>query len=188
MAIKTFTTGEVLTASDTNTYLANAGLVYVTSTSVGSGTTLTIANAFSSTYNDYRIVFSNLKCATGTIFITTQLRVGGSTSATAYYDSRLEVSLAGAVSGAGTTNGAAWTPAIVADATNAAGAIFDVFNPNQAVVTSFTSAGIDGRTTGSPMRMAGGFHNAATAYTDIVFTASTNFSTGTVTVYGYRKA
>jgi hypothetical protein len=29
MAIKTFTTGEVLTASDTNTYLANAGLVFV---------------------------------------------------------------------------------------------------------------------------------------------------------------
>ena len=34
MAIKTFTTGEVLTASDTNTYLANAGLVYITSTAV----------------------------------------------------------------------------------------------------------------------------------------------------------
>jgi hypothetical protein len=29
MAIKTFTTGEVLTAADTNTYLANSGLVYV---------------------------------------------------------------------------------------------------------------------------------------------------------------
>jgi hypothetical protein len=30
MAIKTFTTGEVLTASDTNTYLANSGLVFET--------------------------------------------------------------------------------------------------------------------------------------------------------------
>jgi hypothetical protein len=27
MAIKTFTTGEVLTAADTNTYLANSGLI-----------------------------------------------------------------------------------------------------------------------------------------------------------------
>jgi hypothetical protein len=39
MAIKTFTTGEVLTASDTNTYLANSGLVYVKSQTIGSGVT-----------------------------------------------------------------------------------------------------------------------------------------------------
>ncbi len=29
MAVKTFTTGEVLTAADTNTYLNNGGLVYI---------------------------------------------------------------------------------------------------------------------------------------------------------------
>ena len=53
MAVKTFTTGEVLTASDTNTYLANAGLVYITSTSVGTGGSLTVSNCFSATYNNY---------------------------------------------------------------------------------------------------------------------------------------
>jgi len=31
MAIKTFTTGEVLTAADTNTYLTNSGFQYVSS-------------------------------------------------------------------------------------------------------------------------------------------------------------
>ena len=35
MAVKTFSTGEVLTASDTNTYLNNGGLVYITSTIFG---------------------------------------------------------------------------------------------------------------------------------------------------------
>ena len=59
MAIKNFTTGEVLTAADTNTYLANSGLVYVTSQTVGSAvSTVTVPGAFSTTWNDYRIIYS----------------------------------------------------------------------------------------------------------------------------------
>ena len=59
MAVKTFTTGEVLTASDTNTYLANSGLVYVTSTTVGSGvSSVTVSNCFTSTYDNYRIIWA----------------------------------------------------------------------------------------------------------------------------------
>ena len=62
MAIKTFTTGEVLTAADTNTYLANSGLVYITSVSLAGATAaspVAITSCFSSTYTNYRIVVSN---------------------------------------------------------------------------------------------------------------------------------
>lgn len=53
MAIKTFTTGEVLTASDTNTYLANSGLVFVKSQTIGSAvTSVTVSDAFSATYDN----------------------------------------------------------------------------------------------------------------------------------------
>ena len=38
MAIKTFTTGEVLTASDTNTYLNNGGLVFINQVSYTAST------------------------------------------------------------------------------------------------------------------------------------------------------
>ena len=188
MAVKTFTTGEVLTASDTNTYLANAGLVYITSTSVGTGGSLTISNCFSSTYNNYRFVFDNLKVASGTIFITMQLRSGTTTNTAGYYDSRIEVNLAGTVTGAGTTNGANWTPPLVGDATYSVGAAFDIWNPYNAVHTSFSGVGIDGRTTGAPYRSGGGWHNSTTSFTSIVFTASTNFATGNLTIYGYRQA
>jgi hypothetical protein len=59
MAIKTFTTGEVLTAADTNTYLANSGLVYVASTTVGTGvSSVTVSSAFNSTYDNYKIIYS----------------------------------------------------------------------------------------------------------------------------------
>jgi len=59
MAIKTFTTGEVLTASDTNTYLANSGLVYIKQQTVGNAVaSVTVSDAFSSTYDNYKITYT----------------------------------------------------------------------------------------------------------------------------------
>jgi hypothetical protein len=59
MAIKTFTTGEVLTASDTNTYLANSGLTYITQGTVSANTTLNFTSIFTSAYDNYRVVFTS---------------------------------------------------------------------------------------------------------------------------------
>ena len=68
MAIKTFTTGELLTASDTNTYLANSGLVYITGGALSS-TAVNFVGCFTSTYTDYRIVVDSLAWnATGDLF------------------------------------------------------------------------------------------------------------------------
>ena len=59
MAVKTFTSA-VLTSSDTNTYLANSGLVYVkqvtTTTAVA---TIDVTSCFSSTYDNYFISFNH---------------------------------------------------------------------------------------------------------------------------------
>ena len=189
MAIKTFTTGEVLTASDTNTYLANSGLVYVTQTSVGTGTTLTVSNCFTSTFDNYRIVFSGLRCASGTIFITTQLRALSTTATTGYFDSRLEVTLSNTVIGASNTNAAQWSTNIVADASRSSGGFFDLYSPNNATETSYVGSGVDSRTSASaPFRTGGGFQNSTTQFDSVVFTASSNFAAGTVFVYGYRKS
>ena len=54
MAIKTFTTGEVLTAADTNTYLANSGLEYVAGASF-SGVTSFDITGFTSSYLFYEV-------------------------------------------------------------------------------------------------------------------------------------
>ena len=56
MAIKTFTSGEVLTASDTNTYLNNGGLVYITQGFAIDTPALDVNSVFSSTYDNYRVV------------------------------------------------------------------------------------------------------------------------------------
>lgn len=65
MAIKTFTSGEVLTASDTNTYLANAGLVFIAESIITAGSsTVTVSNCFSNTYRRYKIMIES-KVSTG---------------------------------------------------------------------------------------------------------------------------
>lgn len=56
MAIKTFTTGEVLTASDTNTYLANSGYVYLSKATFSAVSSASISNAFSATYDRYLLI------------------------------------------------------------------------------------------------------------------------------------
>jgi hypothetical protein len=67
MAIKTFTTGEVLTASDTNTYLANSGLVFVKQVTIGTGVaSVPVADAFSATYDNYKIIISGGTNSVGT--------------------------------------------------------------------------------------------------------------------------
>ena len=61
MAVQTFTSGQVLTAADTNTYLANSGLVYVTSGTIGVAvSSVTVSSVFSSTYDSYKIVISGM--------------------------------------------------------------------------------------------------------------------------------
>jgi len=84
MAIKTFTTGEVLTASDTNTYLANAGWVYVNSGTFTGQTAVQVNSVFTSTYSNYKLVFENMGTAAGTHGANIQLTASG-TASTANY-------------------------------------------------------------------------------------------------------
>lgn len=56
MAIKTFTTGEVLTVSDTNTYLNNGGLVYISAITTTAATVF-LDGVFTSTYENYLCTF-----------------------------------------------------------------------------------------------------------------------------------
>jgi hypothetical protein len=167
--------------------LANAGLVYVTSTTVSAGAaSVTIANCFSSTYDNYRVVISGARITTGAQFVVGQLRVSGTTSTTGYYHARIEAS---PVSSAQALNDTGWTWAVVVDATNYAGGSVDIFNPNNAVETSYTANGTDSRTIGAFYRSGAGWHDVTTAYTDLVLSLTgSTWNAGTITVYGYRKA
>jgi hypothetical protein len=95
MAIKTFTTGELLSSSDTNTYLANSGLVYVTSATIGTAvSSVAVANAFSATYDNYKIVAHG---GIGNTFQAISMTLTG--AATSYYQILASGNYIGSVAG-----------------------------------------------------------------------------------------
>ena len=188
MAIKTFTTGEVLTASDTNTYLANSGLVYVGSASASSGSSFSINSAFSATYDNYLIAISNFNCSLGAR-IYLRLRVGGSDTTTGYYYSTVSVPYSTtAPSNFGAANASFFYTDAVGDATQTGSAIINLSNPYLTTETAFMEQGVDARTSGSS-GIVQGFLNDNTSYTGFtLLLVGQTFSSVNCTVYGYRKA
>jgi hypothetical protein len=183
MAIKTFTTGEVLTASDTNTYLANSGLVFVKSESATSGTSLVVSDAFSATYDNYRIVLSGI-ATTSAVALT--MKMGA--AASGHYNNVVRVdNVTFAVNGAGSTNAAAWSPIGIGTTTAGTSMVMDICSPFLTTNTTFTGNYTDNRTAiALPCGMSG-FLSDSTSYTAFTIAGGT-FTSITATVYGYRKS
>jgi len=195
MAIKTFTTGEVLTAADTNTYLANSGLVYVASTTFTSSSSIVVDNCFSSTYDNYRVTIDWLQ-NTASADLQLQMRDGSGNIATNYgFTSGGSYIVSGTGTFAGFNNSANNTqtsgfigPVV---STYRGSAVMDVFNPNIARETNWTGTFLTTNATAT-ITMANvivrNLHNAATACTGFRLATSAGTATGVVTVFGYRKA
>jgi hypothetical protein len=186
MAIKTFTTGEVLTAADTNTYLANAGLDYVTSVAGPSpaAATITIAGAFNSTYDNYRVVISGMTCSTANNDVRVKFENVLSTYSWAgTYQTYTGPSTVNGTGQSAVSSGICFAASETAGNFNAS---FDVLRPNSAGATLVlgTHANAGYRVTYS------GIMTTATAYTTMIFGQSggATFSGGTIAIYGYRKA
>ena len=184
MAIKTFTTGEVLTASDTNTYLANSGLVFVSSTTIGSAVaSVTVTNAFSATYDNYRISYTNGNASAADILI--QMTIGSPASS---YRFAQQVGNYGtgsvltySVSGTGGVN--FWNVGYTGTS-NETYSMIEIQSPFLAVNKTIQANG--GRN--NALIMMNGMVLDAVSRTDITLTpASGTLSDGTITVYGYRK-
>jgi hypothetical protein len=174
--------GEVLTASDTNTYLNNGGLVYVTSTTVGSGvSSVTVSNCFSSTYDNYRVIVSG---GVGSQRAGLYFQLGAST--TTYYQ-QLSYALYSSGAYANVTNNGGtgyWQYAGTMN-TSSLAMVIDLLNPNLAKYTYFSGPFMQDDAAG----MVSGIHQTNTAYTGFIVGAMAGtLSGGTITVYGYRKA
>jgi hypothetical protein len=176
--------GEVLTAADLNAY---AGLVLVKTQSIGTSvSSVTVTSAFSSTYDNYRIVghFNSASTnATGDL----QLGVGTTMTTTGYYWGHVNVTTAGTLGGSGGSNDTKMAE-ITVIAVNGASFVIDITSPNLARRTGMTSAGSDMRTGGSPFRYTGAYAENTTQFTSFALLIRTgNFTGGTIRVYGYNN-
>jgi hypothetical protein len=189
MATKTFSAGEVLTASDTNTYLNNGGLVFISKTSWTSGTNVTINGCFSATYDSYRVVLRNAKHATTSSNLVLRFLNGATEYATNYYWSRRYITFN---AGGGDVNSGAGAATdivmgIVASTANAGAGVLDVFDPFKAAITTVNFQGIWAITTGESS-VGTGFLNNTNSCDGMRFYASSGNLTGLdVYVYGYRQ-
>ena len=184
MAIKTFTTGEVLTAADTNTYLANSGLVYVTSYTVGSSvSTIEVPDAFNTNFTNYRVIYTG-GSGSGT---SVGLRLALTGSSSSYFNSLIYLPFTGGGVLDIANNGSVgyWQYAGAADSNSNAFLTADIYEPFVARSTRFFAQWMQTDASGTNS----GIHKVNTSYTGLTIGMdSGTVSGGVVTVYGYRKA
>lgn len=190
MAIKTFTTGEVLTASDTNTYLANAGLVYVTGGTKSGAASYAFDNCFTSTYQNYRIVIDQLNLTVGGSAIRLQFRAGGSTITTGNYSyGYTGYKASGTSYNTASQNLSFAEIGVYVDTSGVelGSAIMDIFDPQLAKRTRGLSSG-QGYEGGTGWRNGGLEFYGTTQFDgfNLALSGTGNFSF-TYTIYGYRN-
>ena len=191
MAIKTFTTGEVLTAADTNTYLANSGLVYITSaTASGTASFINLAGCFSSTFDNYRVTVTNL-FSSSTSNIGFQMLNGTTPYTTSNYSWGLTgISTVGASTNTFSNSG---TRASILDSYSAnvnGAATFDCLKPFLAAQTAFlgNSIALNSGTNGYDMKSGVMIVESASSYDGLRIVAASGNISCVVNIYGYRKA
>ena len=177
MTFPVFAPGNVLTASDMNA----VGLWLVKTQTIGTAvSTVTVSNAFSSDYENYKIIVKgSTTSAASNIFMTL-----GSTNTGYYYAS------IGGNYGSQTatyTNGNNTTGWLIATSdTTGFSSNIELSGPNVADQTTYAAWGLDMRTTGSPQPIQG-FVNNTTVYTAFTLSSGANTMTGgTISVYGYK--
>lgn len=191
MAIKTWSSGEVLTASDLNTYAGNPGLVYVTSGPL-SGTATNFASCFSATFTNYLITVDQVQAsASANIYIR---YLSGTTPAntTDYFwaTMRLNQSNVG-----GNTASISQTFAFTGFGMDSANGVpigsikMDIYAPQVSVRTFFYAGAVAFGSGETQVATTAVRHNLVASYDGIQFlTNSAATMGGNVTVYGYRKA
>jgi len=179
MTYPTFNSGDVLTAAEMNA----VGLWLVKTQTIGTAVaSVTVTDAFSSDYDNYKIVISD---AVGSTIATLNMTLGA--TATGYYFGAIAMAFATAsLTSLNGTNTTSWSRAGIANTSILNGEI-ELFNPNLAKRTHYNGRYVQTITTGSA-NISGGFLDNATQYTAFTLTPSTGTITGgTIRVYGMRN-
>jgi hypothetical protein len=183
--------GQVIFETDTENLKAYNGSAWVTQNAlqlvktqtIGTAvSSVTVSDAFSSTYDNYKITVSG---GVSSALANLQLKLGSTT--TGYYAAYTRVTYAGVADNAGDSNQAQWSRAGACDSNNLILHIF-LLSPNLAKKTTLQGWYSEPSTTGSAGAISG-FLNDSTQYTAFTITPSSGTMTGgTVRVYGIANS
>lgn len=189
MAVKTFAVGELVTASDANTYLANAGLVYVKQVTIGSGvSSVDVTSCFSSVMDNYVISLADVNASAGGGVIYGKLLVGTTPQTNGWYGNTFFIAAGGAggLSNAPITNAATFEICCLTNTTNHRNSgICHIQSPNLPRQTRAQFHNADDYY----FRLGASHLSNTTQYDGLqILPSSGTLTGGTITVYGYRKA
>jgi hypothetical protein len=160
----------------------NVGLVHINTTTFTSGTSVQINNVFTSSFDNYLIQISNVKCSVAAN-TTLRLSVGGTpNTAASYLNGQIYWSAAVPTTITATD---VWFPIGGAGTTDNTGmsSIVTLTNPAKALPTGFHSQA-EGNSTSN---IINGVHQVSTAYDGLNFFGGT-FTSGTIRIFGYRNS
>jgi hypothetical protein len=177
MAFPSFSAGDVLAASDMNA----VGLWLVKTQTIGATVgEVEVTSAFSSTYDNYRIMVSGGVGSTA-MFLRFQL---GSASVNGYYTAYSGVTYSSGAAALSADNDAANFSAVGIATSTSINLNVDLINPNLTEHTYISGF----HATATAGRQFSGYYNATTAFTSFKLICSTgNLTGGTIRVYGYRN-
>jgi hypothetical protein len=163
---------------------AASGLTLIKTQTIGTAvSSVSVTNAFSATYENYKILISMGVGSAADASLSLQL---GSNTAGYYMAAAYVKYSTSAVTGAATNNGSNWFRACHISTGGVVGNI-DIMSPFLTKFTSFASDNIQ-FLAGGEYGKQGGWHNSATSFTDFTLIPNTGTITGgTIYVYGYQK-
>jgi len=189
MAIKTFTTGEVLTAADTNTYLANSGLVQVASGTLNAAAT-NFVGCFTPTYRNYRVVLDNVIPSASTDVYLRYLSGSTPNTTSSYFYAYRAINSAGTSldqSGAGINAG--FINCRFTGSGQSGSIVMDIFDPQISARTQLVNNSQNLGTSVYISSFGGISFDASTVFDGFqINTLGAPTLTGNVTIYGYRQA
>jgi hypothetical protein len=161
-----------------------SGLTLISTTTIGTTVaSVTVSSAFSSTYDNYRIIVAG-----GVGSAATELGMTLGATATGYYRFLIYGAYtSNTVNGAATANGTSWAHVGIVSTTSLSAEI-DLYSPNLAKNTLIVGRASSASTTGSGV-WQNGYLNDTTQYTAFTLTPATGTLTGgTIKVYGYQNS
>jgi hypothetical protein len=159
-----------------------SGLELVKTQTVGSAVgSVTVSDAFSSTYDNYKITMNSIGSTTHSIALSLGASVTGYYGVLLYADSTVGTSLIATRNNAAQMN---WVGGCAGNGFSST-ASFELLNPFSSVYTKVVNGEYQDGTSYGIMQ---GEHRVASSYTSFTLTPNTGTITGgTIAVYGYRK-
>lgn len=167
-----------------------AGMFLITKQDFSAASAVNVNNCFSSTYDNYRVAV-RVTAATADGYAQLRMRAAGTDATTAYHTAIPTMTDAGAATNPiyASNAGILYLSELDTTADPDAASVVEVFSPALAARTLFTiGSSYFLRSGGFLAGLGGGIHKTATAYDGFTLLASAGAITGTLSVYGYRKA